>query len=936
MAALASPDDGVNDVHGVTVAQSDDQTVIRIAGDDRPTFSVYRLQRPLRLFVDISSSRIDGAPASVSVDNGIIADVSTVEYSDDLTNVTRVVVSFLEDAPYDVVADGNDLVLTIDGAPVMAPMASTTPMEVLGELQAGRERMQALELALSDAQSRAAAAEQEVLQTELERQRAEQQRLEALAAQQAMASQLHSLSTEQAAAQTELETLHAELRRRDAAASELQSQLNALASQGADQTEIETLRNQQVAASSEASQLRDRLTQLERERDEALAASASIEQLRIQAAQSQEQASQAMQTVSQQQQAIEALEGERRDAQSRLEALRAEWSGAQEVASGPGVVRDVRFEQTAGVDRIIIDVSQNPEFLSEPWDDGRASLVLSDAVLPDELRRTLDTQAYGGPVRAISSYTEADGTVRVVADIGTASSEILRSENGRIVWEFTSSSTSSVAAAAPVAGTYASSPEPAGVYAGAYTAQNAAFVGGTYRQESPFQQRPRLSNKRITIDLRNADIQNVLRLLADEGNINIVASDQVSGSVTLRLRSVALDEALAIILQSKGYGWMQEGSVLRVAPLAEFEDEYGAYIERLRLAQDLEPLQVRLFPLNYMLAGQLQTAVSSVVSSRGAVVTNLQSNSLIVTDVAANIGAIEQLIRQLDVQTPQILIEARIVETNDQFRRQLGIQWGGDFIAAQSTGNATGLLFPSTVGIAGGADDPQASLAGTSSSPNFAVNLPAPAGAGSGGAIGLTLGSLSGAFNLNVRLSAAEDQGSAKIISAPRIMTLHNQAASITSGVSIPVSVVSAAGNQTVFFDAALTLNVTPRVTPDGNIFLTVGVTKNEPDFENTGARGDPSIVRREANTQLLVRDGDTTVIGGIFQRNTGFSSGGVPFFSQIPILGPLFRNSSRTDVRNELLVFITPRIVNRDMSIDMLGAGGPIMRPDDNANDDL
>ncbi|MCA9687783.1 MAG: type IV pilus secretin PilQ, partial [Myxococcales bacterium] len=189
------------------------------------------------------------------------------------------------------------------------------------------------------------------------------------------------------------------------------------------------------------------------------------------------------------------------------------------------------------------------------------------------------------------------------------------------------------------------------------------------------------------------------------------------------------------------------------------------------------------------------------------------------------------LIGQLDNQTPQILIEARIVETNDQFRRQLGIQWGGDFVADQSLGNGTGLLFPSTIGIAGGATDGQTPTAGTSSQPNFAVNLPAPAGTGSGGAIGFTFGSLSGAFNLNLRLSAAETQGTAKIVSAPRIMTLDNTQASITSGVSIPVSVVSAAGAQTVFFDASLTLDVTPRVTRDGNIFLDLSITKNEPDF---------------------------------------------------------------------------------------------------------
>lgn len=320
--------------------------------------------------------------------------------------------------------------------------------------------------------------------------------------------------------------------------------------------------------------------------------------------------------------------------------------------------------------------------------------------------------------------------------------------------------------------------------------------------------------------------------------------------------------------------------------------------------------------------------MGSVLSSRGSVSVDTRSNMLVVTDIYSHLETASALVGQLDLQTPQVLIEARIVETNDQFRRQLGIQWGGDYVADQSIGNSTGLLFPSTIGIAGGATDGSTPRAGGAASPNYAVNLPAPAGTNTGGALGFTFGSLSGSFNLNVRLSAAESEGSAKVVSAPRIMTLDNVPATITSGVSIPVSVVSAAGAQTQFVDASLTLAVTPRVTPDGNIFLQVSVSKNEPDFENTGSRGDPSIIRREAQTQLLVRDGDTTVIGGIFQRNTGFSSDSVPFLGALPIIGALFRNSSRTDVRNELLVFITPRIVNRDTSIDQYAAGADIVRP--------
>jgi type IV pilus assembly protein PilQ len=232
------------------------------------------------------------------------------------------------------------------------------------------------------------------------------------------------------------------------------------------------------------------------------------------------------------------------------------------------------------------------------------------------------------------------------------------------------------------------------------------------------------------------------------------------------------------------------------------------------------------------------------------------------------------------------------------------------------------LVFPYNVGVGGGADDGSSPLGGlvpgprtgtgTTGNPNFLVNMPAPAGAGVGSAIGLTLGSVAGAFNLNLRLSAMESTGTVRILSSPRVTTMDNIEAHIEQGVSIPVSVVSAMGAQTQFVDAKLSLAVKPHVTNEGTIAMVINVTRNEPDFVNTGARGDPSIQKKEAKTTMLVRDGDTAVIGGIYTRNTGLSFARVPFFSDIPVLGWFFRNRKENDNRSEFLVFITPRIVNR------------------------
>ncbi|HEV8547841.1 MAG TPA: type IV pilus secretin PilQ, partial [Polyangiaceae bacterium] len=252
------------------------------------------------------------------------------------------------------------------------------------------------------------------------------------------------------------------------------------------------------------------------------------------------------------------------------------------------------------------------------------------------------------------------------------------------------------------------------------------------------------------------------------------------------------------------------------------------------------------------------------------------------------------------------------------YLRDVGIQWGGDGSASAATGNPTGLAFPNSVGVVGGASDANTPTAGLSpftntvASPNFAVNLPAAVGTGSGGAIGLSFGSVDNTINLAVRLSAAEASGLLRILSSPRILTLDNHEARIAQGTLIPFSQVSAQGVQTTFQEAKLQLLVQPHVTADGSVSMHVKINRDEPDFNQTSARGDPTILKREAETELLVMDGHTAVIGGIFTRNTGRNLDQVPFFGDIPILGLLFQRRRASDQRSELVIFLTPRIVNR------------------------
>lgn len=551
----------------------------------------------------------------------------------------------------------------------------------------------------------------------------------------------------------------------------------------------------------------------------------------------------------------------------------------------------------------------------------KSILRIDGAILTDDFNKKYDTSAFNKGIKYIDSTMTSSG-IELIAQASSKTIDAFEQNGDTITWRIKPLRSDDKAYRAPIDrrnNAQLSAAEP-----------NSYELSANYGAQKSLKDSP-LAKRKITLDIHDADINDLLRLLSDEINTSIVVNPDVKGNVTLSLKSVPLDQALDIILRMHNLGMRYEGSVIWIAKAETFRAEEERLLKAAEVRERLEPLEVRLIPVNYATASDLQSNVTSLLSSRGTVNIDTRTNTLILKDVAANLDAAEILVNNLDTQTPQILIEARIVETQANFTKEMGIQWGGDGIASAQTGNPTGIVFPSTVGIAGGSTSDN--NAGTSASPNFAVNLPASVGTGAGGALGITLGSIGGAVNLNIRLSALENKGFLKIVSAPRIMTLDNIQASIQQGTSIPISVVSAAGAQTVFFDAKLNLEVTPHVTRDGNVYLKINITKNEPDFGNTGASGDPSIIQKEARTELLVPDGETTVIGGIYTRNTSQSMSSVPFFGSIPILGYLFKSTSEIDNRTELLIFITPRIINRDASIAASGHGSfipPVEREGD------
>ena len=448
---------------------------------------------------------------------------------------------------------------------------------------------------------------------------------------------------------------------------------------------------------------------------------------------------------------------------------------------------------------------------------------------------------------------------------------------------------------------------------GAYGAATTPITSQTVAQPA---NRRVYRGKRIDLNFKDVDVHNVLRLLADIGGVNMVIPDDVQANVSVRLRNVPWDQAMEVILASKGLWYQQRGNLIRIARRETLDTEAESEKARRRAAMDQEVPQTEVFTLNYAQASAVRAQVDPLLSPKGRIEVDQRTNSVVVTDVDGNRRRIISLLSTLDTQTPQIQIEARIVEARTSWSRELGIQWGARTTLSQGTGNPTGLIFPSSIDVGGGATDGQAPTEGLgigAANPNFAVSLPVGTGTGAGGAVGFTFGSVGGAFNLTLRLSAAEDTGTVRIVSAPKVVVLNNMQATISQGVSIPISVVSASGANTQFVEAALSLSVTPSVSQrDCSIQLQVQVSKNEADFVNTGARGDPSILRKEANTSMLVADGETSVIGGVYTRNTGLAYQKVPFLAEIPILGWFFKNRRQNDERTEMLIFITPRITNK------------------------
>ena len=430
------------------------------------------------------------------------------------------------------------------------------------------------------------------------------------------------------------------------------------------------------------------------------------------------------------------------------------------------------------------------------------------------------------------------------------------------------------------------------------------------------------SGQRISLDFKDADIQNVLRILADVSGLNIITTEDVSGKLTMRLVDVPWDQALDAILKAKGLDMVRDANIVRVSTVEQLKKERDAQRAADEAQKQVEPLLVSYVKVNYAKADEkLVKKVQEVLTERGQSTWDERTNTIVIRDIARGIADAEELIKQFDTQTPQVLIEANIVEATDDLIRDLGIQWGYTYKASPETGNATGVNFPGRIlgtgVLAGGKNSPAGTIP-------FIADFPAATvGAGAGTAYDVLLGSLDGSNSLNARLTALESQGKGKIISRPRVVTLNNVPAKIESlrilRVKLPSTgtvVSTGAGGVAGTAQAAteqirtgITLQVTPQVSSDGFIFLDV-FAKSSTIAESTTPDNIPDEVSRETESHVLIANGETFVLGGVFRNVLNDTERGIPYLRSIPVLGWAFRNNLKKDERAELLVFVTPRAV--------------------------
>jgi type IV pilus assembly protein PilQ len=575
-----------------------------------------------------------------------------------------------------------------------------------------------------------------------------------------------------------------------------------------------------------------------------------------------------------------------------------------------GTVTRIDFKEMDRKSRIIIGTTEEPQFEAQRVSRDAIAVDLKNAFVPKHLLRPLDTSQFDSAVNTVQIQNVKAGKANDVRISVLLKEEVSfeTSQEGRLLYiDIEAPKKAQVkkveVKAAPEAAAEekkeGAAPAPEVVVEekpAAPTVVAAKAEEGKKGAEGALPEKVYIGRK-VSLDFKDADIKNILRLIAEVSNLNIIAGDDVQGKITMRLVDVPWDQALDVVLQSRALGKSQVGNVMRIAPMDTIKKEDQADLEAKRAKEKLEDLVTELIPVNYATGTEIIPQIKGVLSERGDIKVDSRTNTLIVKDIAKNVASARSLVKSLDTKTPQVLIEARIVQANLTFQRELGVSWG--------------LLVSGGVGHSG-----TGTISGGVNAAQKAVDLPAIARSGAGtstGTAGVIQGVLQGIGGLDlldIAISAHENKGDVKIISSPKIATLDNKEASIEQGLRIPYLKLTEDGTVTTdFIDANLKLTVTPHVTNDGTISMKVKAKKDAPDPVIT-VQGVPSIDKKEAITEVLVTDNGVVVIAGIYEIEKNVGNEGIPLFSKIPLLGWLFKREAVEDKRKDLLIFISPRIL--------------------------
>jgi type IV pilus assembly protein PilQ len=444
------------------------------------------------------------------------------------------------------------------------------------------------------------------------------------------------------------------------------------------------------------------------------------------------------------------------------------------------------------------------------------------------------------------------------------------------------------------------------------------------------------SGDRLSLNFQDIEVRAVLQLLADFTGLNLVASDTVGGNITLRLKNVPWDQALDIILKTKGLTMRQVGNVVMIAPTPEVAAQDKLELESQQQMEELAPLRSEFVQVNYAkaadLAGLLKSEENKILSERGNITFDKRTNSLLVKDTAANLEDIRRVVGRLDVPVRQVMIESRIVIASNDFARELGVRFGVSFATGSLSGNQLLVGGTERGGLENSANyragafgqsvetgtpfNPIVVSGGNETTQGLMVNLPVTAATGPSGVVNFLVGKV-GSYLLNLELQAMQKEGRGEIVSSPRVITADQSKATIKVGKEIPYQEQAGGttgGTTTSFKEAALKLEVTPSITPDDRVIMDLKVNKDDPDFARQ-VQGVPPINTREVKTSVLVDNGETVVLGGVYERTKAFTKEQVPWLGEIPILGHLFKTTAKRDENSELLIFVTPKILKSEMA---------------------